>query len=52
MPTKFAYGTTVKREPFANGGAYVSRKSVADPIVKLVTKPTFGVRESMGVHAA
>ena len=37
---KIAYGTTVKRKPFANAGAYVSRKSVADLIVKLVTKPT------------
>jgi len=49
---EIAYGTTVKGETFANAGAYVSRKSVADLIVKLVTTPTFGIRESMGVHAA
>jgi uncharacterized protein YbjT (DUF2867 family) len=49
---KIAYGTTVQREPFANAGACVSRKSVADLIVKLVTNQTFGVRESMGVRAA
>ena len=49
---EIAYGTTVKGETFANAGAYVSRKSVADLIVKLVTTPAFGVRESMGVHAA
>jgi uncharacterized protein YbjT (DUF2867 family) len=48
---EIAYGTTVKGEPFANAGAYVSRKSVGALIVKLVTNPTFGVRESIGVHA-
>ncbi len=49
---EIAYGTTVKGEPFANPGDYVSRKSVADLIVKLVETPGFGVRESFGVHAA
>jgi uncharacterized protein YbjT (DUF2867 family) len=49
---EIAYGTTVKGETFANAGACVSRKSVADLIVRLVTNPTFGVRESLGVHAA
>jgi len=46
------YGTTVKGETFANAGAYVSRKSVADLIVRLIANPTFGVRQSLGVHAA
>jgi uncharacterized protein YbjT (DUF2867 family) len=49
---EIAYGTTVKGETFANSGAYVSRKSVADLIVRLVTNPTFGIRQSIGVHAA
>ena len=49
---EIAYGTTVKGETFANAGACVSRKSVADLIVKLVTNPTFGVQQSIGVHAA
>ncbi|MGH6713569.1 MAG: NAD(P)H-binding protein, partial [Bradyrhizobium sp.] len=49
---EIAYGTTVRGEPFANAGAYVSRKSIADLIIKLVTNPTFGLRESIGVHAA
>jgi uncharacterized protein YbjT (DUF2867 family) len=49
---EIAYGTTVKGQPFANAGDYVSRKSVGDLIVKLVMTPTFGVRESFGVHAA
>jgi uncharacterized protein YbjT (DUF2867 family) len=45
-----AYGTTLKGEPFANGSATVSRKSVADLIVKLVSDEDFGVGESFGVH--
>ena len=49
---EIAYGRTVKGETFANAGAYVSRKSVADLIVKLVTNPIFGIRESFGVHSA
>jgi uncharacterized protein YbjT (DUF2867 family) len=49
---EIAYGTTVKGETFANAGAYVSRKSVADLIVRLIANPTFGVRQSLGVHAA
>ena len=49
---EIAYGTTVKGELFANPGAYVSRKSVADLIVKLVTTRGFGVQQSIGVHAA
>lgn len=49
---EIAYGTTRKGELFANPRAYVSRKSVADLIVKLVTVPGYGTRESFGVHAA
>lgn len=47
---EIAYGTTRKSEAFSNPQATVSRKSVADLIVKLVTEPPFGVGESFGVH--
>ncbi len=47
---EIAYGTSVKGEPFENSSAYVSRKSIADLIVRLVSEPGFGVRESLGVH--
>ena len=47
-----AYGTTQKGEPFANAGAIVSRASVADLIVRLVTDPDFGIGDSFGVHHA
>lgn len=46
---EIAYGTTAKGEDFANPGAYVSRKSVADLIVKLTEQPELG-RVSLGVH--
>lgn len=41
------YETTRKGEPFK--GAVVSRKSVADLIVKLVQSPGLAVRDSLGV---
>lgn len=47
---EIAYGTTQKGEPFANPGAVVSRKSVADLVVKLALTPGVGVRDSLGVH--
>jgi len=51
---EISYGTTSRHEPFANANAnaYVSRKSVADLIVKLVVTPGLGLRDSLGVHAA
>lgn len=49
---EIAYGTTHKGEPFANKDETVSRKSVADLIVKLVTTPGMAVRDSLGIHAA
>jgi uncharacterized protein YbjT (DUF2867 family) len=49
---EIAYGTTRKGEAFANAHATVSRKSVADLIVRIVQDPSSGVRESFGVHAA
>ncbi|WP_141500016.1 SDR family oxidoreductase [Paenibacillus luteus] len=42
------YETTVKGEPFK--GSSVSRKSVADLIVKLATNPEWGARNSLGVN--
>lgn len=47
---EIAYGTTRKGEVFANPEAYVSRKSVADLIVKLATTPGLEVGESLGIH--
>jgi uncharacterized protein YbjT (DUF2867 family) len=49
---EIAYGTTRKGEPFANPGATVSRKSVADLVVKLALRPGLEVRGSVGVHKA
>lgn len=47
-----AYGTTRKGEAFKNAEAAVSRKSVADLIVKLATTPGLEIRESLGIHKA
>jgi uncharacterized protein YbjT (DUF2867 family) len=49
---EIAYGTTRKGEPFANPGLTVSRKSVADLVVKLALRPGLEVRGSVGVHKA
>jgi uncharacterized protein YbjT (DUF2867 family) len=46
-----AYGTTRKGEPFANAAATVSRRSVADLVVRTATTPGLHVGESLGVHA-
>jgi uncharacterized protein YbjT (DUF2867 family) len=46
------YGTTQKGEAFKNPSGVVSRKSVADLIVKLATTPDFEIRRSLGVHKA
>ncbi|WP_277960727.1 NAD(P)H-binding protein [Pseudomonas sp. RIT-To-2] len=45
-----SYGTTTKGENFKNSSDSVSRRSVADLIVKLITDPGVGIRESLGVH--
>lgn len=45
-----AYGTTRKGEPFKNPAGVVSRKSVADLVVKLATVSGFESRQSLGVH--
>ena len=44
------YGTTQKGEPFKNPSGVVSRKSVADLVVKLATTPGLESRRSLGVH--
>ena len=49
---EIAYGITLKGQAFANPEAYVSRKSVADLVVKLATTPGLESRQSLGVHKA
>ena len=44
------YGTTQKGEPFKNASDVVSRKSVADLVVKLAMTPGLEIRRSLGVH--
>ena len=44
------YGTTQKGEPFKNPSATVSRKSVADLVVRLAITPGLEIRKSLGVH--
>ncbi|GGE02826.1 NAD-dependent dehydratase [Aureimonas endophytica] len=47
-----AYGTTQKGETFKNPAATVSRKSVADMVVRLATTPGLENRHSIGIHRA
>lgn len=47
-----AYGTTQKGEAFKNAAATVSRKSVADLVVKLVLNQGLEINASLGVHHA
>ena len=44
------YGTTRKGEPFINASEVVSRKSVADLVVKLAMTPRLDIHSSLGVH--
>lgn len=46
------YDITQKGQPFENPNGVVSRKSVADLVVKLATTPGLEVRRSLGVHKA
>ena len=46
------YGTTRKGEPFKNASKVVSRKSVADLVVKLAMMPGLEIGSSLGVHKA
>jgi len=47
---EIAYGTTRKGEPFKNAAGVVSRKSVADLVVKLAMTPGLEIGSSLGVH--
>jgi hypothetical protein len=49
---EIAYSTTQKGETFKNASETVSRKSVADLVVKLATTSCLEVRCSLGVHKA
>lgn len=42
------YELTKKGEPF--GGHDVSRKSIADVVVRMIKDPKFGIRESFGIN--
>ena len=42
--------TTHKGQPFQNASEQVSRKSVADLVVKLAMTPGLEIRSSLGVH--
>lgn len=44
------YELTQKGEPFKNPSARISRKSIADLIVRLCTTPNFGIRQSLGIN--
>ena len=44
------YELTQKGEPFKNPSARISRKSIADLIVRLCTTPDFGIRQSLGIN--
>jgi len=44
------YEVTHKGEPFKNPEAWLSRKSVADLIVKCASTPDYEVRQSLGVN--
>jgi len=49
---EISYETTEKGEQFKAADESVSRKSVADLVVKLATTPRLAVRRSLGVHNA
>jgi uncharacterized protein YbjT (DUF2867 family) len=46
------YATTKKGEHFKNASEIVSRKSVADLVVKLAMTPDLEIHSSLGVHRA
>ncbi len=49
---EIAYATTRKGQPFENASEQVSRKSVADLVVKLAMTPGLEIHSSLGVHHA
>lgn len=44
------YELTQKGEAFKNPSGRISRKSIADLIVRLCTTPNFGIRQSLGIN--
>lgn len=44
------YELTQKGETFNNPSGRISRKSIADLIVRLCTTPNFGIRQSLGIN--
>ncbi|WP_300761610.1 NAD(P)H-binding protein [Helicobacter sp. UBA3407] len=44
------YELTQKGEAFKNPSGRISRKSIADLIVKLCTIKNFGIRQSLGIN--
>ena len=44
------YATTRKGQPFENASEQVSRKSVADLVLKLIMTPGLEIRSSLGIH--
>jgi uncharacterized protein YbjT (DUF2867 family) len=49
---EIAYASTQKGEPFKNASETVSRKSVADLVVRLAITPGLEIRKSLGIHKA
>lgn len=49
---EFSYATTQKGEAFKAADKQVSRKSVADLVVRLATTPGLEIRHSLGIHKA
>ena len=49
---EIAYDTTQKGEAFKAADKQVSRKSVADLVVRLATTPGLEIRHSLGIHKA
>ena len=49
---EIAYATTQKGEPFKAADKQVSRKSIADLVVRLATTPGLEIRHSLGIHKA
>jgi uncharacterized protein YbjT (DUF2867 family) len=47
-----SYGTTHKGQPFKNHSQTVSRRSVADLVIRLATTPGLESRQSLGIHRA
>ena len=44
------YGITLKGEKFKNPQKQISRRSIADLIIKIIQEKDFAIRESVGIH--